>query len=135
MEYSNLTDKGDANYNESTQVLTWSPVNIEPGGMVQKTFTVTVKNPLPATPTSASNPLSYDYIMHNVYGRDVFIKLNKPASKQVEQKVTVLPNTGPGTTMIVSALATMVVAFFLYRSRLMYKEMGIVKKDYVAGGL
>jgi uncharacterized repeat protein (TIGR01451 family) len=135
MEYADLTDKGDATLNETTKVLTWAPVTIPAGGQVQKTFTVTIKNPIPATPTSVSNPLSFDYVMHNKYGRDVSINLDKPANKIIEQTATSLPETGPGTGMFVTAIVVMVVGYFFYRSRLLTKELELVHHEYSAGGL
>ena len=135
LEYADLTDKNDATFNSSTDVLSWPAVTIPAGSKIEKTFTVTVKNPIPATPTSISNPLSYDYTMHNVYGRDVYIKLDKPASKVVEQTATSLPNTGPGTAMFVSAILVTIIGYFLYRTRLLAKELDIVKNDYSTGGM
>lgn len=135
MEYATLTDKGDAFYNETTQFLTWAPTTIPAGGKIEKTFTVTVKNPIPATPISASNPLSFDYAMHNKYGRDVVVNLDKPVSKVIEQTATTLPNTGPGTTMFISALVVMIIGFFFYRSRLLSSELEVIQREYSAGGM
>ncbi len=135
LEYSDLTDKGDANYNDKTHFLSWSEVTINPGQTIEKTFTVTVKNPLPATPASASNPLSFDYVLHNKYGRSVNVKLDKPASKIIEQTATTLPNTGPGTSMIISAIATVIFGYFFYRSRLLSKELELVHHEFSAGGI
>lgn len=135
LEYSDLVDKGDAIFNESTQVLSWGKVTIPAGQKVEKVFTVRVKNPLPATPISASNPLSFDFVMTNKYGREVSVKLDKPASKNVEIATTSLPNTGPGMGMTISVISTMVVAFFFYRSRLMGRELEVVRYEFSTGGL
>lgn len=135
MEYADLTDKGDASFNETTKVLSWGAVTIPAGGQVQKTFSVTVKNPIPATPTSVSNPVSFDYVMHNKYGRDVVVNLDKPANKIIEQTATSLPETGPGTSMIITTIGVMIVAYFFYRSRLLAKELEIVHHEFSAGGI
>lgn len=135
LEYADIFDLGDAHFNKETNFLTWDKVNIPPGGRVQKTFTVQVKNPLPTTPVSSSDPLSFDFIMQNKYGRTVVVKLDKPATKLIEQSVSVLPNTGPGSNMLITAVILSVVAYFYYRSRLLKKELLIVHKDYSSGAL
>ncbi len=135
LEYANLTDKGDATFNEQTGWLSWGKTTINPGQKVEKTFTVTVKNPIPATPISQSNPLSYDYVLHNKYGRDVNVKLDKPASKIVEQAATTLPNTGPSSSMFISVVVVMIVGYFFYRNRLMAKELEIIHHEYSTGGM
>lgn len=135
MEYADLTDKGDAIYNETTHSLSWSPTTIAAGGKIQKQFSVTIKNPIPATPISASNPLSYDYILHNKYGRDINVKLDKPANKIIEQTATALPETGPGASMFMTAGLAVIIGFFFYRSRLLSRELEIVHQEFSAGGL
>jgi uncharacterized repeat protein (TIGR01451 family) len=136
LEYADLIDKGGATYNESTGVLSWEEkVNIEPGQKIEKVFKVQVKDPIPATPISASNPLSNDFVMTNIYGREVTVKLDKPASKNVEIATTTLPNTGPGETMLVSVIFVTIIAFFYYRSRLLGQEIEIVRYEYSTGGL
>ena len=135
LEYADLTDRGDASYNDKTKVLTWAPVTIPAGGKIEKTFSVTVKNPIPATPISASNPLSFDYVLHNKYGRDVNVNLPKPTNKVVEQVATTLPATGPGTGMFITAGVFIVVGYFFYRSRLLTQELEIVHQEFSAGGI
>jgi len=136
LEYADLIDMGGASFSESTGVLSWDQkINIQPGQKIEKIFKVRVKDPIPATPISESNPLSYDFSMTNVYGREVTVKLDRPASKDVEIAATSLPNTGPGETMLVSAVFVAIVAFFYYRSRLLEKEIEIVRYEYSTGGL
>lgn len=135
MEYADLTDKGDAAYNETTQFLSWAPVTIAPGSKVEKQFSVTIKNPIPATPISASNPLSFDYVLHNKYGRDVNVNLNKPVNKVIEQTATTLPATGPGSSMIITLMGSVIIGYFFYRSRLLSHELEIVHQEFSAGGI
>jgi len=135
LEYADITVLNDAILNDQTKKLSWAPVSLAPGQTITKTFTVKVKNPLPATPISASNPLSYDFSMHNVYGRNVTVNLPKPASKAVEQTVTQLPNTGPPMSMAIAVLGVMIVGYFYYRNRLLNKELAIIQKEFKSGGL
>ena len=73
--------------------------------------------------------------MHNKFGRTVVVKLNKPGSKAIEQTASMLPNTGPGSTLLMSTLIVVVVAYFYYRNKLLSKELGIIQKEFQAGGL
>ncbi len=136
LEYADLIDNGGGQFNESTGVLSWDQqLSIEPGQKIEKVFKVKVKDPLPSTPISASNPLSYDFTMTNIYGREITVQLSKPASKNVEIATTTLPNTGPGETMLVSVFFVTIIAFFYYRSRLLGREIEIVRYEYSTGGL
>jgi hypothetical protein len=73
--------------------------------------------------------------MHNKYGRTVVVKLDRPASKVVEQTASALPNTGPGSTLIISTLIVIVVAYFYYRNKLLAKELLIIQREFQTGGL
>ncbi len=94
-----------------------------------------IKDPLPATPTSLSNPLSYDYVMHNKFGRTVIVNLPKPAAKTIEQSVGVLPNTGPSSSLLLLSLMVSVVAYFYYRNKLLTKELRIIQHEFQTGGM
>ena len=135
LEYADIVTLNDGVLNKETSKITWAATTIAPGQTITKTFAVKVKDPLPATPISLSNPLSYDYEMHNKFGRTVVVKLNKPGSKAIEQTASMLPNTGPGSTLLMSTLIVVVVAYFYYRNKLLSKELGIIQKEFQAGGL
>ena len=135
LEYSTLIDKGDGAFDNTTKTLSWSPITIPPGGVVQKAFIVQVKNPLPNTPISASDPLSYDFTMQNQYGRLITLHLNKPPTKVLEQSINTLPNTGPGSSLIITFIAITVIGYFFYRNKLMARELEIVHYDYSSGGV
>lgn len=135
LEYADITDlhggiMGDHN------VIHWAPVDIKPGQKVEKQITVRVKNPIPQTPVSGSNPASFDMLMTNVYGDTVNIKLPPSTSKRTEMTTTTLPNTGPGETIALGFAVVLVAGYFFARNRLMVKELGLVRSDYsVSGGL
>lgn len=135
LEYATVTSLQDGALNKDTGKITWPAVTIEPGKTIQKTFSVKIKDPLPATPISLSDPLSFDYEMHNKYGRTVVVKLDRPASKVVEQTASALPNTGPGSTLIITTLIVVVVAYFYYRNKLLAKELLIIQREFQTGGL
>lgn len=135
LEYATITELNDGMLNKESGKISWPAVTVIPGQTITKTFSVQVKNPLPATPISLSDPLSFDFEMHNTYGRTVVVKLNKPASKVAEQTANTLPNTGPGTTLLVSTLIVIVVAYFYYRNKLLAKELLIIQREFQTGGL
>ncbi|MCX6808946.1 MAG: DUF11 domain-containing protein [Candidatus Berkelbacteria bacterium] len=64
----------------SNNVLTFPSVSIAPGNTLSQTFTVKVKNPLPKTP---QNGLHFDYIMQNLFGNFVYVRLPKPTPGEV----------------------------------------------------
>jgi uncharacterized repeat protein (TIGR01451 family) len=133
LEYAKIIDLGDANFNKETSKLSWPAVTINPEQTITKTFSVEVLNPLPATPVSVSNPLSFDFSMHNKYGRAVVVNLKKPVSKTVEESVSTLPNTGPSTGFISLFVLVVTVGYFYYRNRLLSKELIIVQKEFQSG--
>jgi uncharacterized repeat protein (TIGR01451 family) len=135
LEYADLVNKGDASFDKKTNYLSWDAVTILPGRTIAKNFSVRVKDPLPSTPISASDPLSYDFVMQNIYGRTITIKLDKPASKLIEQGVKTLPNTGPGSSLIISFVGAMIIGYFFYRSRLLSKELELVHYEFSSGGV
>lgn len=135
LEYADLTDNGGGQYDGLGQTISWEPTDIEPGQSVTKTFKVRVKNPIPTTPVSASDPLSYDNVIENYFGNRVEVRLPVSTTKQVENTLGTLPNTGPGTTMLVSSLGFVIVGYFFFRTRLLAKELDIIKADEIAGGI
>jgi uncharacterized repeat protein (TIGR01451 family) len=122
----NLTDDG---------IIRWPAVDIPAGSTLTKMLAVKVKSPLPQTPTSTSNPGTYDLVMTNVYGNVVNIKVEGDIVKTVQVVTKELPNTGPGTSIAIGFGLTTVVAYFLARSRLLGKELEIIKEEQMAGGV
>jgi hypothetical protein len=141
LEYANLdlTSLNGATFEESTKTLSWNtPVTIKPGEKIVKTFKVAVKNPIPQTLKPYNQPGgSYDMTMTNVYGDTVNIKLPGNIVKTTEQVTTTLPNTGPGSALLIGAGITTLIGYFYARSRLLSKELDIVRSEYAntSGGM
>ena len=141
LEYANidLTSLNGATYEESTKTLSWNtPVTIKPGDKIVKTFKVAVKNPIPQTLKPYNQPGgSFDMVMTNVYGNTVNIKLTSSIIKTTEQVNTTLPNTGPGSALLIGAGITTIIGYFYARSRLLSKELDIVRTEYAttSGGM
>jgi hypothetical protein len=61
--------------------------------------------------------------------------LKKTPTKQVEETVAVLPNTGPSASMMTMSVLALIVGYFFYRSRLLSKELDIIQDEYRAGAI
>jgi len=133
LEYADVTDFHGGKIN-SDNIVKWPPVSIDPGKTVEQKLTVKIKDPIPNTPVPASNPGSFDCAVTNVYGDTVTIELECGLPKTTEQVTTSLPNTGPGETLAVAFVVTTIAGYFFARSRLMVKELEIVKADYATSG-
>lgn len=118
-------------YNPTTNQVIWSNQTIPANGQLDKKFRVTMKNPIPGTnsPTPAST--SFDCKISNKYGDELSLNVECPMMKTVEE----LPNTGPGTTIGIAFTVTTISGYFLARSSLLSKELGIVKKEYTTAGV
>lgn len=118
-------------------VARWPASDIKPGETLSKKIVVKIKNPIPSTPVSSSDPGSYDMKLTNVYGNTVNIKLPPNVIKTTEYVTEQLPNTGPGETLAVGFVILTGAGYFFMRSRLLAKEADIiVKEEYaIAGGV
>ncbi len=139
LEYSTLdtTSLQGGVFDTSTKVLAWnSKVTIKTGQAITKTFRIKIKDPIPGTPQPAaiSNRNSYDLVMTNVYGNTVNINLPKSPTKVTETVGKDLPQTGPGAGIALSIGFTIVVGYFFARSRILAKELDIIKTDYASAG-
>lgn len=133
LEYADLASYNEAIYDKVNQRLTWPAATIPAGGSIIKKFTVKVKNPIPTTPPALSDATSYDYKMRNVFGNEVIINLNKPAAGIAYQTINQLPDTGPGSSLLISSLAFMIIGYFYARNKLLIKEIDIVKNEVITG--
>ncbi len=128
LDYSSLTDT-DGGSLKSNDELVWPGVNIPGGKTVSKTFTIKVDNPIPTTPASASDPSYFNLTMTNTFGNTIVIKLPPTPTHTIQTITTTLPNTGPGTTIMIGAIVIAIAGFFLYRSRLLTKEVKIAVSE------
>jgi uncharacterized repeat protein (TIGR01451 family) len=133
LEYADLTLYDGASYDKTNQRLTWPALTIPASGNVVKKFRVRIKSPIPTTPASVSDPLSFDYKLRNVFGNEVVVSLDKPIVGTTYQAVSEIPNTGPGTSLLISFLAVAVIGYFYARSRLLSKEVGIIRNELGSG--
>ncbi len=133
LDYADVVDLSGGTLDKNN-IISWPPQDLKPKSTISKTFTVRIKNPIPTTPTATSDPGHYDSKMTNVYGNTVTINIPQPPSKRIEIVTTTLPNTGPGTSLLIGFAITAAVAYFFARSRLFATELDIVRHDYVSTG-
>lgn len=134
LEYSDVVDLNGGSLNNEG-IVRWPEVDLNPGATITKKVTVKVKDPIPETPASSSDPGSFDLTMTNVfYGKSINIKLPPTIIKTTEQVTYTLPSTGPGTTVAIAVSLTVIVGYFLARSRLLAEELDIVRDDYATSG-
>lgn len=134
LDYALITDFHGGSMDEDN-VVHWPAENLDPGTTLQQQLTIQIKEELPETPVSSSNPGSFDLTITNVHGNTVEIYLPTTPAKSTEQIVRTLPNTGPGQGLIISISITIFIGFFFARSVLYKKELDIVKHTHGLGGI
>lgn len=144
LEYADITDQGGAKLVETPipgqedklveRKLVWDKVSIGGGKTITKQFVVKVKNPIPTTPTGASDRNSYDLKMENIFFNNrVEILLEQPTVKKIEQVTQTLPQTGAGAATTSMALFTSGMVFILLRNRLIKRELEILAVSDLGG--
>lgn len=133
LEYADLVEPRGGVLANGT--LSWPKTSIAAGGSYLASYVVRVKNPLPTTPVSTSDPKSFDLVIDNVYGSLVSTHLAAPtAAKAVEMATTTLPQTGPATTTTVVVLLGAAISYFYFRNRQLVQEVGMLRGDHYGHG-
>lgn len=115
-----------------SNLVTWPSTTIKSGNTLTHKITVRVKSPLPTNTPPAGDPTHFDKIMTNVYGNSVNIKLPSPTPTVITPAVTAsqdLPNTGPGTGLLIAGLVVVTAGYFFARTRLLIDESMIVIQE------
>ena len=134
LEYADIIDASGAIFtSKPIRMLSWKPVDIKPGETIKRTILIKVKSNIPSTPASSSDIHSNDMRMVNVYGDTVIIKLPTTPIKTIERTITRLPNTGIGTNIAITTTLLMASTYFYFRSKLIVKELGLVKQQFNYG--
>ena len=134
LEYADIIDASVAIFtSKPIRMLSWKPVDIKPGETIKRTILIKVKSNIPSTPASSSDIHSNDMRMVNVYGDTVIIKLPTTPIKTIERTITRLPNTGIGTNIVITTTLLMASTYFYFRSKLIVKELGLVKQQFNYG--
>lgn len=142
LEYADIFDPGGGTISNdknasigstNAKILTWDKVTIKPGETQKRSFTIQIKNTIPAMAAGKSNALSFDCRIDNTFGNTVRISVDCPAPKLVESTTAELPKTGPGENMLIMGIITAIVVFFYARSRQLNKEIRIIRHNMSAG--
>jgi uncharacterized repeat protein (TIGR01451 family) len=136
LEYADIIDASGATFTKTpVHLLSWGPIDIQPNEVVTRTILIKVKSSIPVVPASVSDPLSSDLKMVNVYGDTVNISLPPHPIKTVERTISSLPSTGFSVNMLISTLLVMATTYFYFRSRIMKKELVIIRQQFQTGGI
>jgi hypothetical protein len=82
------------------------------------------------TATGVSNPRSFDLNMDNVFGNNVRVEITAPPSKQIEVASATMPQTGPGTSIMIIFVIGAMIFFFYLRNRQLVAEIRILRNEY-----
>lgn len=133
LDYAEVVDLHGGTKGEY-DIVSWPATTIKAQSSITNKITIKVNDELRDTPASSSDPEHFNMVMTNVYGDTVNIKLPPSITKQTEIVTTQLPNTGPGTSLAIGFGLTFFVAYFFARSRLLAKELDIVRTDFGSVG-
>lgn len=129
LDYADVTDLHGGTIS-SSNIVSWPNQDIKANQTATVQVTVRVKNPIPQTPVSTSDPAHFDLVMTNVYGNTINIKVPGSLTKTIETATTTsLPNTGPGTSLFLAASIVMVAGYFYGRARLLARESELALKE------
>lgn len=133
-EYADVIDFHGGTLDKETSWVIWPKQDIPANGSITRQLTVKVKSEIPQTPVSASNPGSGDLTMTNVYGNAINIKLPPKVVKIIETTTTTLPETGPGTSLVIGFFIMTTAGYFFARARLFATELDVIRNEYAAAG-
>jgi hypothetical protein len=114
---------------EQSKVL-WENVTIPANAELVLKFKVQLLNPIPSTNRPSATSGDFDCQIDNTYGNVVSMSVQCPVIKGIET----IPNTGPGTSLLAGTVITAIVGYFFARSRLLSKEINIIRTDYATSG-
>lgn len=121
LDYATVKDLNGATI-DSNNLVSWPAEDIAAGVVETHTITVIIKDPIPNTPPDPADPGHFDHIMTNVYGNAVNISLPGTPITAVVAATTALPNTGPGSSLILAGAIVVVAGYFFARARLLTDE-------------
>jgi hypothetical protein len=117
-------------FDEKTNKIFWNDVVIPSNSSINHSFRVKIKSPIPSTNTPSTVSTGFDCKISNEYGNEITMNINCPLVKKLET----LPNTGPGSSIIMMTGITSIIGYFFARSRLLAKEIDFIRKDFIATG-
>ena len=138
LQYADIVDPGQ---------LTGQGISLDPKGNLHwhaplikanksdvKIINVRVKSNIPATNSPSTLSPDYNCSITNTYGDQVTVAVDCSMIKTITQTTSELPNTGAGSSVIIGAIIASVAGYLFMRSRVMAKELEIVRQDYISAG-
>lgn len=117
-------------YDEKDKKVLWENVTIPANSKLETRFKIKMLDPIPATNRPSGQGSDFDCEITNIYGNTISMEVACPVVKGIET----IPNTGPGTSLLIGGGITFVVGYFFARSRLISKELDIIRTDYATTG-
>lgn len=117
-------------FNAATKKVSWANQTLKAKEDTAKTFRIKMKTPVPTTNSPTNLSTTFDCKINNEYGNEISLEVDCAPIKRIEE----LPNTGPGTTLALAFGVTALAAYFFARSRLLAKELTIVRHEQALTG-
>ncbi len=135
LEYADLSFTGGGIFDPVAKTLTWENVAVGGNATDTRTFAIQIKSTIAETPRAGNDPAAYDCVITNSYGNTISIAMQCPIIKTIETTVQQLPSTGPTENMLFAGGLFVIVTYFYARSRVMNKEIHLIRKEFNAGTL
>ena len=129
LDLNHLSQQG-GKFNAAAKKVSWTNQTLKAREDTVKTFRIKMKSPIPSTNSPTNLSTTFDCKISNEYGNETSLEVDCAVIKKVEE----LPNTGPGTTLAIAFTVTVLAAYFFARSRLLAKELTIVRHEQAAIG-
>lgn len=126
LEYSNLTDIGNANFDKKDNSLSWPKAIIDTGKSKTYIFSVGILDKIPLNPRGANNSSSYDCTMSVFFGASKNVRLVCPTPKIIEYMLN-LP--APPLVVIVMWFILLGNLLLYARTFVLIKESDVVLND------
>lgn len=138
LEYATLDEaflkQQGGTFDGTSKTVSWNDQNVKADSQLKKVFRVQMKSPIPSTNQPGAMTTSFDCQISNKFGNQLDIKVDCPVVKSAEYVTERLPNTGPGTSLVIGFVASAIFAYFFARSRLLAQELEIIRTDFAQTG-
>lgn len=121
-------------FDKEAKTLSWSSQTVKASSSLNNKFRVKIKDPIPSTNQPSKLTTSFDCMISNKFGDQIDLEVDCPLPKSAEYITERLPDTGPGTSLAIGFTATSIIAYFFARSRLLAKELDIIRTDFAQTG-
>jgi hypothetical protein len=135
IEYGTIIDPGGGTFDNDTSKVTWGVASLNPAQTDIRSFVLQLDDNLPTTPQALDNPLSYDCALTTTYGNSFTIQIACPTSKLLETALRRLPHASLAVNIAFAITLIFAVTYFYLRSRLLARELKLIRKDFNQGAM